>query len=93
MPIEELRTFVIYDIADDRLRTKISETCLDFGLVRIQYSAFAGMLNRNKREELFLKLCTILDDDPGKILIQPICGKDAAEVLLHESEPRIEEDV
>jgi len=93
MPIEELRTFVIYDIADDKLRTKISETCLDFGLVRVQYSAFAGILNRNKREELFLKLCDILGDDPGKILIQPICGKDAAEMLLHESEPPIEEDV
>ena len=30
--MEELRTLVIYDIEDDRIRLKISETCLDYGL-------------------------------------------------------------
>ena len=55
--MEELRTLVIYDIVEDRIRTRIADTCLDFGLIRIQYSAFAGLLNRNKREELFLRLC------------------------------------
>ncbi len=54
--MEELRTLVIYDIEDDKIRLKISETCLDYGLVRIQFSAFLGTLNRNKREELFLRL-------------------------------------
>jgi CRISPR-associated protein Cas2 len=66
--MEELRTLVIYDIEDDRIRLRISETCLDYGLVRIQFSAFLGTLNRNKREELFLKLSSLLDDNPGKIL-------------------------
>lgn len=90
--MEELRTFVIYDIVDDRLRTKISEACLDFGLLRIQYSAFAGRLNRNKREELFLRLCDTLGPAEGKILIQPVCGKDVAEMLLHENDgPSAEE--
>ena len=42
--MEELRTLVIYDIEDDRIRLKISETCLDYGLVRIQFSAFLGTL-------------------------------------------------
>jgi len=62
-----------------RFRLKISETCLDYGLVRIQFSAFQGTLNRNKREELFLRLKSILDDKPGKILLQPICHKDVRE--------------
>jgi len=83
--MEELRTLVIYDIENDRIRLRISETCLDYGLARIQFSAFLGTLNRNKREELFLKLSSILDDNAGKILLQPICHKDVKDTLLKEN--------
>lgn len=83
--MEELRTLLIYDIEDDRIRLKISETCLDYGLARIQYSAFLGTLNRNKREELFLRLTSILDDHAGKIMLQPICHKDVKDVLVKEN--------
>ena len=91
--MEELRTLVIYDIVEDRIRTRIADTCLDFGLIRIQYSAFAGLLNRNKREELFLRLCDRLGTDYGKILVQPVCGKDVADLLLHENERPPDEEV
>ena len=91
--MEELRTLVIYDIEDDKIRLKISETCLDYGLVRIQYSAFLGTLNRNKREELFLRLCSLLEDNPGKILLQPVCDKDVKDVLIKENEKPEEPDV
>ncbi|MBI4488101.1 MAG: CRISPR-associated endonuclease Cas2 [Deltaproteobacteria bacterium] len=91
--LEELRTLVIYDIEDDKIRLKISETCLDYGLVRIQYSAFLGTLNRNKREELFLKLCSLLGDNPGKILLQPVCDKDVKDVLVQENERPDEPEV
>jgi CRISPR-associated protein Cas2 len=84
--MEELRTLVIYDIEDDKIRLRISETCLDYGLARIQYSAFLGILNRNKREELFLRLTSILDDNAGKIMLQPICHKDVQEVLVKEND-------
>jgi CRISPR-associated protein Cas2 len=83
--MEELRTLVIYDIEDDRIRLRISETCLDYGLTRIQFSAFLGTLNRNKREELFLRLTSILDQNAGKILLQPICHKDVKDVLIKEN--------
>ena len=91
--MEELRTLVIYDIENDKIRLKISETCLDYGLVRIQYSAFLGALNKNKREELFLKLSSILDDNTGKILLQPICNRDVKDVLLKENERPAEPEV
>lgn len=72
----ELRTLVMYDIEDDKVRYRVSEACLDFGLERIQFSVFRGKLNRNKREELLMRLTNILEDDPGKILIQPMCEED-----------------
>jgi CRISPR-associated protein Cas2 len=66
----------MYDIEDDKVRYRVSEACLDFGLERIQFSVFRGKLNRNKREELLMRLTNILEDDPGKILIQPMCEED-----------------
>jgi CRISPR-associated protein Cas2 len=89
--MDEYGTMVIYDIPDDRARTRISEACLDYGLERVQYSAFSGKLTRNKREELFLRLKTILQEKPGKILVQPVCEKDlkAARVVRNEA---VEED-
>jgi CRISPR-associated protein Cas2 len=91
--MEELRTLVIYDIEDDKIRLKISETCLDYGLTRIQYSAFLGRLNRNKREELFLRLTSVLDGKTGKILLQPICDKDVKDVLIKENQKAEVSDV
>jgi CRISPR-associated protein Cas2 len=91
--MEELRTFVIYDIVEDKTRVRIADACLDFGLIRVQYSAFAGMLNRNRREELFLRLRQILGDEAGKILLQPVCEKDVVQMMLHENERPPEEDV
>lgn len=77
--MQEQQTIVLYDIRDDRLRTRVSEVCLDYGLERIQYSAFQGPLSRNKRQELFLRLKVILENRAGKILVQPVCEKDARE--------------
>ena len=74
--MREHGTAVIYDIPNNRVRTQISEACLDYGLERFQYSAFFGQLTRNKREELFLRLKALLGEKPGKFLVQPICEKD-----------------
>jgi CRISPR-associated protein Cas2 len=73
----ELLTLVMYDIENDKIRRYVSEACLDFGLERIQYSVFRGKLNRNKREELLMRLTDILSDYPGKVLIQPMCEEDS----------------
>jgi CRISPR-associated protein Cas2 len=37
---------VIYDIPHDGTRGKVADMCLDYGLDRIQYSAFTGQLTR-----------------------------------------------
>lgn len=47
---------LMYDIPNDRVRTKVADICLDYGLQRIQYSAFMGDLNRNRQEELLMKI-------------------------------------
>jgi CRISPR-associated protein Cas2 len=67
---------LIYDIANDNIRNKVADICLDYGLARIQYSAFMGELNRNRQEELMQKLKRQLGRAEGNIQLYPICEKD-----------------
>lgn len=76
-------TLLIYDIPDDRKRSKIADTCLDYGLDRVQYSAFGGNLSRNYQQELFLRLKRILGKKPGKLLLIPVCETDWKTHLEH----------
>ena len=70
-------TFVVYDIEDDRVRTRVANMCKDYGLERFQYSAFSGTLDATRRGELFIRLADALGRDVGRILVLPVCEKDA----------------
>ena len=67
---------LIYDIQHDGTRTKIADMCLDYGLDRIQYSAFVGYLSRNHAEELMLEIDRILDHQRGNIQLIQVTDKD-----------------
>lgn len=71
-----MHTLVIYDIPSTKIRTKIAEACLDYGLDRIQWSAFLGDINHNRREELEAKLRKVLGRRAGNIQLIPVCEKD-----------------
>jgi len=77
-----MRCLLVYDIPDDRARTKIADFCLDYGLDRIQYSAFFGELNRTQRRELMKKIGKRLGKRPGNIQLIPICQQDWAQRLV-----------
>lgn len=71
-----MKTLVIYDIVEDKLRSKVANKCKDYGLARIQYSAFFGELNTNRREELAMALRKVLGKGWGRIHLFPMCEKD-----------------
>ncbi len=71
-----MRCLVVYDVPDDRARTRLADCCLDYGLDRIQYSAFLGDLERTHQEELMLKAARILGKKEGKVQLFVICEKD-----------------
>ncbi|PWU05828.1 MAG: CRISPR-associated endonuclease Cas2 [Terriglobia bacterium] len=72
----EVSIVLIYDIEDDRLRTRTSEICLNYGLERIQFSAFFGRLNRNRRQELALRIQREVENESARVHIYPICEND-----------------
>jgi CRISPR-associated protein Cas2 len=76
-----LRTLLIYDVPDDRLRNKIADLCLDYGLDRIQYSAFLGELRRTHQEELMMKIKKQVGKKPANVQLVSICEKDWANRL------------
>ena len=73
---QELLTFVVYDIVDDRVRGRVANTCKDYGLERMQYSAFRGPLDASRRSELAARLADTLGKEVGKILVLSVCEKD-----------------
>ncbi len=85
-----VQTLVIYDIENDRVRHRVSEACKDYGLRRVQKSAFRGELNTNRREMLFQRLQQTLGRRAGSIHIYVLCDRDARETLAIEQEVRDE---
>jgi CRISPR-associated protein Cas2 len=78
----EVSLVLIYDIEEDRLRTRISDVCLDYGLERTQFSAFFGKLNRNRRQELAMKLQNELGNESGRLRIIPVCEQDLKDMWV-----------
>nr|MBC7245038.1 CRISPR-associated endonuclease Cas2 [Chloroflexota bacterium] len=71
-----MRCVVVYDIPDDRVRTRVADVCLDYGLERIQFSAFQGSLEPFYQEELLLKAKKKVGNKEANIQVFPICERD-----------------
>jgi CRISPR-associated protein Cas2 len=86
MPVQVL---VIYDIPNDRLRGRVADLCLDYGMDRIQYSAFLGRLRRTHQEELMLRIKKQLGKQAGDVRLLPVCDRDweARLELLNKAAP------
>ena len=75
---------VIYDIPHDGTRNKVADCCLDYGLDRVQYSAFVGELSRTHQEELFLRIKRRVGKRAAKVHIVVISTDDWARRLVVE---------
>jgi CRISPR-associated protein Cas2 len=80
----KLQTLVVYDVEHTRVRTRMANACLDYGLERIQLSAFRGPLTSTERKELFLKLKELLKGSTGRLLLAPLCENDWEKTLAFE---------
>ena len=67
-----MQCLLIYDIAHDGTRQKIADACLDYGLARVQYSAFMGDLTRTHQRELFKELRRRLGRQRGNVQLFPL---------------------
>ena len=64
--------WVLYDIENDRSRTKIAKLCKQAGLYRVQFSCFLGTLTTNEKDTLSLQINDLIDDAKDKVYIFPM---------------------
>ena len=89
----EVSGVLLYDIEEDRLRARIADVCIDYGLERIQFSAFFGKLNRNRRQELALRVQNELGGESGRVRIIPVCEQDLKDMWVLEQYRRDADEV
>jgi len=75
-------TWVIYDISNDKVRNKIARFCKEYGLYRVQKSAFLGDLNKNTKDELLLKCKEVTDKETDSVYVFPMCDDDFRKVKM-----------
>lgn len=71
-----MKCLLIYDIVSDKIRNKVADICLDYGLERIQYSAFFGEMNHNRQQEILQKIKRKMGKNEGNVQLFPVCEKD-----------------
>jgi len=79
-----MHILLVYDIVNDRRRGKVADACLDYGLDRIQYSAFTGLLSRTHQEELILRIGDIIGDSAASVHLYAIDEKAWEKRLIFE---------
>ena len=75
-------TWVLYDIADDRARTRVAKFCRQAGLYRVQLSCFLGKLTANEADELHLRILPEIDADVDKVYLFPMSKKQLQSAYL-----------
>jgi len=64
--------WVIYDISDNRIRSLVAKLCKNYGLFRVQKSAFLGDLNRNESDSLALE-CEAAIEESDSVYVFSMC--------------------
>lgn len=75
-------TWVLYDIKNDRARTRAAKYCKQAGLYRVQYSTFLGKLDANRRDTLALQLENEIDESQDKVYILPMSRDELQQTVL-----------
>jgi CRISPR-associated protein Cas2 len=74
--------WVLYDIENDKNRTKISKICKQVGLYRVQFSCFVGTLTNNEKDSLTLQLEELINPEVDKIYIFPMNQTELKQTVL-----------
>ncbi len=82
MKQDEQLLWVIYDIQENKIRTKVAKTTLESGLYRVQKSVFLGSINKTRLDELKMRIADVIDEEKDSIYIFPMCEADFKKTIL-----------
>jgi len=88
--------WVMYDIKNDSIRSKIARACEQSGLHRVQYSVFLGTIEANEKDTLQVQIEDLMDEEEDSVYIFPMSKDELkATTLLGQAfdKKRITDDV
>ena len=74
--------WIVYDIVEDRIRTKVAKECKKYGLIRVQKSVFLGKLKPNRFDELSEKCLSLIDEEDDSVYLFPFCQEDFRKIKV-----------
>ena len=74
--------WVLYDIENDRARTKVAKYCKQAGLYRVQYSCFLGTITANDKDTLALQFEAEINVKTDKVYIFPMSKDELKATIL-----------
>ena len=74
--------WVLYDIRDDRARTRTARHCRRAGLYRVQYSVFVGEITTDDRDTLQQDLEDEINPDHDKVYLFSLARRDLDRAIL-----------
>lgn len=74
--------WVLYDIEDDKVRTKVAKLCKQAGLYRVQFSVFLGMLDANAKDSLELQIKDLMDEQKDSVYMFPMSKNELQSTVL-----------
>ena len=74
--------WVLYDIENDRARTRVAKYCKQAGLYRVQYSCFLGTLDEEALDTLQLKIGKEINPAVDKAYLFPMSRSELKSTVL-----------
>jgi CRISPR-associated protein Cas2 len=74
--------WVLYDIQDNRVRSKVAKICKRYGLYRVQKSVFLGTIEDTQREAMGLEIQELIDKHKDSVYIFPMNKSELKQTVL-----------
>lgn len=74
--------WVLYDIENDRARSRVAKYCQQAGLYRVQLSVFLGTVTMNEKDTLELKIEEEINPEKDKVYIFPMSKNELKDTVL-----------
>jgi CRISPR-associated protein Cas2 len=90
---QERHLYIVYDIKDDSVRNHLSRRLAYYGLRRVQYGAFNGVVPLRDKEALVKEIKELELGEEDKVHVMDLCEGCRREVIVIGRMPDVREHI
>lgn len=90
---QERHLYVVYDIEEDAVRSRLAKRLAYYGLRRVQYSVFNGIVTLKDKNELLREINELVLGEKDKIHVIDLCKACRKEVIIIGKMPEVREHI